>query len=180
MNTLEFDDAQKTNGDLVQGALPAGTVAPDFTLHATPDQQLSLRELKGNPVILAFYPADWTSVCGDQLTLYNQLSPTFREYGAVLLGISVDSAWCHQAFAKDRNFHFSLLADFEPKGAVARQYGAYESQLGVCKRALFVIDKEGVVAWSYVSPMAINPGADGILDALDALVNSPQGTPIKN
>ncbi|WP_236194750.1 redoxin domain-containing protein [Pseudomonas glycinae] len=180
MNTLEFDDAQKTNGDLVQGPLPAGTVAPDFTLHATPDQQLSLHELKGNPVILAFYPADWTSVCGDQLTLYNQLLPTFREYGAALLGISVDSAWCHQAFAKDRNFHFSLLADFEPKGAVARQYGAYESQQGVCKRALFVIDKEGVVAWSYVSPMAINPGADGILDALDALANSPQGTPIKN
>ena len=74
----------------------------------------------------------------------------------------------------------SLLADFEPKGAVARQYGAYESQLGVCKRALFVIDKEGVVAWSYISPMAINPGADGILDALDALANSPQSTPTKN
>ena len=180
MNTPELDDAQKTNGDLVQGPLPAGTIAPDFTLHATPDQQLSLRELKGNPVILAFYPADWTSVCGDQLTLYNQLLPTFREYGAVLLGISVDSAWCHQAFAKDRNFHFSLLADFEPKGAVARQYGAYESRLGVCKRALFVIDKEGVIAWSYVSPMAINPGADGILDALDALANSSQSILTKN
>ena len=93
---------------------------------------------------------------------------------------SVDSAWCHQAFAKDRNFHFSLLADFEPTGAVARQYGAYDSHLGVCKRALFVIDKEGLIAWSYVSPMAINPGADGILDALDALANSPQGTQTKN
>lgn len=180
MHTSELDDAKETNDHLVQGPLSAGTVAPDFSLYATPDQQLSLRELKGNPVILAFYPADWSSVCGDQLTLYNQLLPTFREYAATLLGISVDSAWCHQAFAKDRNLHFSLLADFEPKGAVARQYGAYDSHLGVCKRALFVIDKEGVVAWSYVSPMAINPGADGILDALDALANSPQSTPTKN
>ncbi|WP_409260493.1 redoxin domain-containing protein [Pseudomonas putida] len=180
MNTSEFDNAKEANDGLVQGPLPAGTAAPDFTLYATPDQPLSLRELKGNPVILAFYPADWTSVCGDQLTLYNQLLPTFKEYGAALLGISVDSTWCHQAFAKDRNFHFSLLADFEPKGAVARQYGAYECHLGVCKRALFVIDKEGVVAWSYVSPMAINPGADGILDALDALAISSHSTPTKS
>ncbi|WP_085646598.1 MULTISPECIES: redoxin domain-containing protein [unclassified Pseudomonas] len=180
MNTSEFGDAEETKDDLVQEPLPAGTVAPDFLLYATPDQQLSLRELKGNPVILTFYPADWSSVCGDQLTLYNQLLPTFREYGATLLGISVDSAWCHQAFAKDRNFHFSLLANFEPKGAVARRYGAYDSHLGVCKRALFVIDKEGVITWSYISPMAINPGADGILDALDALANAPQSTPTKN
>lgn len=180
MNTSELDVAKETNDDLVQGPLSAGTVAPGFSLYATPDQQLLLRVLKGNPVILAFYPADWTSVCGDQLTLYNQLLPTFREYGATLLGISVDSAWCHQAFSKDRNFHFSLLADFEPKGAVARQYGAYDSHLGVCKRALFVIDKEGVIAWSYISPMAINPGADGILDALDALASSPQSAPTKN
>ena len=180
MNTSALDDAKETTDSLVQGPLPAGTVAPDFSLYATPDQRLSLHELKGSPVILAFYPADWSSVCGDQLTLYNQVLPTFREYGATLLGISVDSAWCHQAFVKDRGFHFSLLADFEPKGAVARQYGAYDSHLGVCKRALFVIDKEGLVAWSYVSPMAINPGADGILDALDALADSPHSTPTKN
>lgn len=177
MNTTDVDDGKYSTDGPIQGALPAGTVAPDFSLYATPDQRLFLDELKGRPVILAFYPADWSSVCGDQLTLYNQLLPTFKEYGAALLGISVDSAWCHQAFVKDRNFHFSLLADFEPKGAVARLYGAYDSHLGVCKRALFVIDKEGVIAWSYVSPMAINPGADGILDALDALGSTSQSTP---
>lgn len=149
--------------------LPAGTVAPDFTLNATPDQTLSLSELKGRPVILAFYPADWSPVCGDQMALYNQLLPTFKEYDATLVGISVDSVWCHQAFAQARNLHFSLLADFEAKGAVARQYGVYDNQHGACKRALFVIDRDGMIAWSYVSPVAINPGADGILDALDPL-----------
>ncbi|MGB9428915.1 MAG: redoxin domain-containing protein [Gammaproteobacteria bacterium] len=149
--------------------LPPGATAPDFTLNATPDQTLSLSELKGKPVILAFYPADWSPVCGDQMALYNQVLPTFKEYGATLLGISVDSAWCHQAFAQARNLHFTLLADFEPKGAVARRYGAYDSQHGCCKRALFVIDKDGVIAWSYLSPTAVNPGADGILEALDKL-----------
>lgn len=149
--------------------LPAGTAAPDFTLNATPDQTLSLGELKGRPVILAFYPADWSPVCGDQMALYNQVLPTFKEYGATLLGISVDSAWCHQAFAQARNLHFNLLADFEPKGAVARRYGVYDSPHGCSKRALFVLDKNAVIAWSYLSPTAVNPGADGILEALDKL-----------
>lgn len=155
--------------ELPQTPLPPGCVAPEFKLNATPDQTLALSELHGSLVILFFYPADWSSICGDQAALYNQLLPTFSEYGAVLVGISVDSAWSHQAFAKHRKLNFSLLADFHPKGAVARKYGVYDGQMGVCKRALFVIDKEGVVAWSYVSPMAINPGADGILDALDRL-----------
>jgi peroxiredoxin len=149
--------------------LAAGTPAPDFTLNATPDQTLSLHELRGKPVVLAFYPADWSAVCGDELVLFNQTLPMFREYGATLLGISVDSAWCHQAFAQARKLHFDLLADFEPKGAVARAYGAYDAEHGYCKRALFVIDKEGVIAWSYLSPTAVNPGADGILDALEKL-----------
>lgn len=149
--------------------LPAGTMAPDFTLGATPDQTLSLSELRGRPVILAFYPADWSPVCGDQMALYNEVLPAFKDAGATLLGISVDSVWCHQAFAQDRHLHFNLLADFEPKGDVARLYGAYDAQHGMTRRALFVVDKDGVIAWSYLSPTAVNPGADGILDALDKL-----------
>ena len=154
-------------------AIQPGVLAPEFTLYATPDQRLSLSELKGRPVILVFYPADWSAVCGDQLTLYNQLLPTFSEYEATVVGISVDSAWCHQAFSIARGFHFSSLADFEPKGAVAKTYGVYDYVSGACKRALFVIDKNGLVVWSYVSPTAINPGADGILAALDSLSASP-------
>ena len=149
--------------------LTAGTPAPEFRLHVTPDQELSLSELRGQPVILAFYPADWSPVCGDQMALYNEVLPEFRKFDAELLGISVDGVWCHEAFAKDRNLHFPLLADFEPKGKAARAYGAYREHDGVCDRALFVIDKNGIIAWSYCSPIAVNPGADGILDALEKL-----------
>jgi peroxiredoxin len=149
--------------------LPAGTAAPDFTLRVTPDQDLSLTDLRGSPVILAFYPADWSPVCGDQMTLYNEVLPEFRKHNAELLGISVDGAWCHEAFARDRHLHFPLLADFEPKGGVARQYGAYRDGEGVCERALFVLDHNGVVFWSYRSPIAVNPGADGIINALESM-----------
>jgi peroxiredoxin len=151
--------------------LAAGTTAPDFRLPATPDQSLSLGDFKGRPVILAFYPADWSPVCGDQMVLYNEILPDFREHGAELLGISVDGAWCHDAFTKDRRLRFPLLADFHPKGAVARSYGAYREDDGVCERALFVIDGNGIIHWSYLSPIAVNPGADGILEALEELSN---------
>ncbi|HEX4021981.1 MAG TPA: redoxin domain-containing protein [Acidobacteriaceae bacterium] len=149
--------------------LPAGTSAPEFRLPVTHDQKLSLSELRGNPVILAFYPADWSPVCGDQMALYNEILPEFQKYGAELLGISVDGVWCHEAFAKDRNLHFPLLADFEPKGEIARAYGAYRKDDGISERALFVIDRNGIIAWSYCSPIGVNPGADGILQALDEL-----------
>jgi peroxiredoxin len=149
--------------------LPAGTAAPDFSLHVTPDQKLALSELRGKPVILAFYPADWSPVCGDQMALYNEILPEFEKFGAVLVGVSVDGAWCHEAFAKDRHLQFPLAADFEPKGGVARTYGAYRAEDGVCERALFVIDAKGIIAWSYCSPVALNPGADGILEALENL-----------
>ena len=150
-------------------ALPVGTRAPDFTLPSTPDQRVSLSDFRGRPVILAFYPADWSPVCGDQMALYNEVRSEFARFGAQLLGISVDGAWCHAAFAKDRTLHFPLLADFEPKGEVARRYGVYRQKEGECERALFVIDPSGVITWSYVSPIGVNPGADGIILALEEL-----------
>jgi peroxiredoxin len=149
--------------------LAAGVAAPEFSLHVTPDQKLSLSELHGRPVILAFYPADWSPVCGDQMALYNEILPEFRKYGAELLGVSVDGTWCHDAFARDRHLHFPLASDFEPKGLIARAYGVYRAEEGVCERALFVIDCNGVIVWSFCSPVAVNPGADGILHALETL-----------
>ena len=149
--------------------LSAGTPAPDFTLHVTPDQMLSLKELRGRPVVLAFYPADWSPVCGDQMALYNEILPEFHRFNAELMGISVDGVWCHAAFSRDRKLHFPLLADFEPKGAVSKLYGAFRDGEGVSERALFVIDKKGTITWSYISPIAVNPGADGILEALESL-----------
>lgn len=148
--------------------LRAGTRAPEFKLNVTPDQTISLSDFKGKPVILAFYPADWSPVCGDQMVLYNEVLPEFHKHGAELLGISVDGAWCHSAFSKDRKLHFPLLADFEPKGNVAKMYGVLRPE-GFSERALFVIDKEGVIRWSYCSPVGVNPGADGILEALEGL-----------
>ncbi len=149
--------------------LPPGTEAPNFELRSTPDQTVSLAEIRGNPVILAFYPEDWSPVCSDQLALYQELLPEFQRFGAVLVGISVDGIWCHLAFAKDRNLHFPLLADFEPKGEVSRRYGVYRASDGTSERALYVIDADGAVQWSYVSPVGVNPGADGILRALESL-----------
>jgi peroxiredoxin len=149
--------------------LTPATPAPDFSLPVTPNQKLSLSELRGKPVVLAFYPADWSPVCGDQMALYNEILPEFQKHGAAILGISVDGAWCHEAYTKDRNLHFPLLADFEPKGEVSRAYGAYRSVEGFSERALFVIDKNGIITWSYCSPVAVNPGADGILEALEDL-----------
>ena len=149
--------------------LPPGTEAPDFELRSTPDQRVSLAELRGKPVILVFYPEDWSPVCSDQLALYQQLLPEFQRFGAELVGVSVDGIWCHLAFAKDRNLHFPLLADFEPKGEVSRRYGVYRAEDGTSERALYVIGADGIVRWSYVSPVGVNPGADGILRALESL-----------
>ncbi len=149
--------------------LRAGTAAPDFTLPSTPDQKVRLSEFRGRPVILAFYPADWSPVCGDQMALYNEVREEFARFGAQLLGVSVDGVWCHAAFARDRKLHFPLLADFEPKGGVARRFGVYRARDGISERALFVLDGDGIIRWSYVSPIGVNPGADGILDALETL-----------
>jgi peroxiredoxin len=149
--------------------LQKGDIAPDFELHATPDQKIRLGELRGKRVILAFYPADWSPVCSDQMALYNETLRLFRKYKAEVLGISVDSKWCHLAFSQSRNLHFPLLADFEPKGEVSKQYGVYNEAEGECQRALFVVDEEGVIAWSYLSPVGMNPGADGVLEVLESM-----------
>lgn len=149
--------------------LPAGTPAPDFSLPAAPGQTISLKDFRGHPVVLAFYPADWSPVCGDQMTLYSALTSEFDRFGARIVGISVDGPWCHVAFGEARKLHLSLLSDFEPKGEVSRRYGVYDAKDGTSGRALFVIDGDGIIRWSYLSPIDVNPGADGILEALERL-----------
>jgi peroxiredoxin len=155
--------------------LQPGTPAPDFTLSRSPDAKLRLSDLRGRPVILVFYPADWSPVCGDEVSLFNEVLPEFQSHNAELLGISVDGVWCHQAFAKARNLRFPLLADFEPKGEVSRAYGAYRAKDGISERALFLVDGEGVIRWSYLSPVNVNPGVDGVLTALESLPSSTAG-----
>ncbi len=162
--------SRNSSGQYPASLLKAGAKAPDFELFSTPDQKVSLRNFRGNPVILVFYPADWSPVCTDELSLYNQLLPDFKRYnGPEMLGISVDGIWSHLAFAKDRNLKFPLISDFEPKGEVARRYGVYQHSNGEAARALFVVDENGVIRWSYLSPVGVNPGADGILGALEQM-----------
>lgn len=161
-------------------ALQPGVQAPDFSLPTTPDQKVSLSEFRGQPVVLVFYPADWSPVCSDQWALYNELKDEFSEFDAQVLGISVDGIWCHLAFSKDRKLHIPLLADFEPKGSVARQYGVYREKDGESERALFVIDAGGIIRWSHVSPVGINPGADGILKALESMAQTEKTASLKN
>lgn len=151
--------------------LPPGAIAPDFKLPASTGEDIHLSSLRGNAVILAFYPADWSPVCGDQMALYNEVLPMFEDFGGRLLGISVDGAWSHRAFADARGLRFPLLSDFEPKGAVARAYGVYRLEQGTAARALFVIDPEGMIVWSHLSPAGVNPGADGILQALETIAD---------
>ena len=149
--------------------LSKGNMAPGFDLPGTPDQKFSSGDLKGKRVILAFYPADWSPVCSDELAIYNEMLKFFSKHNAQLVAISVDSKWCHMAFSENHKFHFPLLADFEPKGSIARLYEVYDEKEGECRRALYVIDEEGVIRWNYLSPVGLNPGADGILNALEEL-----------
>jgi peroxiredoxin len=166
---LRRKDTKQNAGQMPTAALEPGTQAPDFSLLDQAGQLVSLRDFRGRPVVLVFYPADWSPVCGDQLTLYNEVLPLFEEHNAQVLAISVDGKWCHRAFAEQRNLRFPLLSDFEPKGVIARTYGVYDAEKGVAQRALFVLDGDGLIRWSYVSPSNVNPGADGILQALEGL-----------
>ena len=167
-------------GTYPASARSSGTEAPKFELNSTPDQKVDLNHFRGRPVVLVFYPADWSPVCGDQLALYNEILPEFNRHAAQVLGISVDGVWCHTAYAQNRKLHFPLLADFEPKGEIARRYGVYREQDGVCERALFVIDANGVIRWSYVSPLGVNPGAEGILSALEGLSSNASEREVAN
>ena len=149
--------------------LQPGAKAPDFSLPSGPEHKLALADLRGKPFVLIFYPADFSPVCGDQLALLNEALDEFEDLGARLVAVSVDGVWCHKAYAESRKLKFTLLSDFEPKGAVARAFGVYRAEDGITERALFVGDADGVIRWSYLSPIDINPCAHGILHALEQL-----------
>jgi peroxiredoxin len=144
-----------------------GEQAPDFSLPDQDGNPVSLSGLRGRTVVLAFYPADFSPVCTDQLSVYQEVLGEFEERGAKLLGISVDGAFCHRAFRSHLNLDIPLLADFHPKGEVARAYGVWSDEHGVAGRALVMVDAEGTVEWSYMSPPLEVPGANLIFDALD-------------
>jgi peroxiredoxin (alkyl hydroperoxide reductase subunit C) len=167
MDNIDSSAIKRDPSDREAKPLPPGTKAHDFTLRTAPDKTVSLSDYRGRNVILSFYPADFSPVCTGQLSLYNELLPEFERYNATVLGISVDGIWSHMAFEKSRNLHFPLLSDFQPRGEVSRKFGVFREDDGMDDRALFVIDGDGVIRWSYVSPLNVNPGAEGILKALE-------------
>jgi len=149
--------------------IESGTAAPDFTLADQDGNDVSLADFAGRRLVLAFYPLDFSPVCTDQLSIYQEVLPEIEERDAALVGVSVDSQFCHAAFRERLGVTIPLLADFEPKGAVASAYGAYLQDWGHSNRSLVLVDGEGVVRWSYVAeaPLEI-PGANLIFDALGA------------
>jgi peroxiredoxin len=157
-----------TEPSIPDGPLLAGTSAPDFSLPISPNERASLSGLKG-PVGLIFYPNDGGPVCGDELSMFEAANGLFAERGAQLIGIAVDSFWSHVAFRVERKFNFPLLADFNPKGEVARSYGVYREADRITGRALFVLDAQHNVACNFISPIAVSPGVDGALKAVEAL-----------
>jgi peroxiredoxin len=144
-----------------------GEQAPDFRLPDQDGKPVSLSDFRGRTVVLAFYPADFSPVCTDQLSVYQEVLGALEERGAKLLGISVDGAFCHRAFRSHLNLDIPLLADFHPKGEVARAYRVWSEEHGVSGRALVMVNGEGTVEWSYMSPPLEVPGANLIFDALD-------------
>ena len=143
-----------------------GFTAPDFSLRDQDGRDVSLADFRGQTVVLVFYPADFSPVCTDQLSVYQEVLAELEERGTKLIGISVDGAFCHRAFRDQQNLMIPLLADFHPKGAVAKAYGVWSEEHGVAARALVLV-RDGVVRWSYMSPPLEVPGANLIFDALD-------------
>jgi len=165
------------SGVLAHG-LSAGTRAPELDLPSTPDgRRVKLSDQKGSPAVLVFYPGDFTPVCTNELGLFNELLPVFGQFGAKVFGLSCDSLWSHIAFAKELHIQIPLLSDFQPKGEVSCRYNVYREDVGICERALYVIDGKGVIYWSYVSPIELNPGADGVIDALERLTGKQMEFP---
>jgi peroxiredoxin len=149
--------------------IEAGSKAPDFSLPDHDGNQVSLSDFAGRKLVLAFYPLDFSPVCTDQLSLYQEVLPEIEAKGASLVGVSVDSTYCHHAFRKERNLTMALLSDFNPKGEVSRAYGAWIDAVDHGNRSLVLIDEQGVVRWSHASPTPLEiPGANLIFDALAA------------
>ena len=144
-----------------------GDQAPDFTLPDQDGTKVSLEDLRGKHTVLVFYPLDFSPVCTDQLNVYNEVLPDLEAEGVQMYGISVDSAYAHNAFQKHLGIRIPLLADFHPKGAVAQAYGLYDEQWGSSARALVIIGPDLTVEWVHRSPSALEiPGANLIFDAL--------------
>jgi peroxiredoxin len=167
-----YRSAPPMEGPALNTPLEPGIEAPDFALADPSGEPVRLSEFRGRPVVIVFYPLDWSPGCSQQLDLYEQEIYEFRKRGAELLAISVDSIYSHGAWAALRGMSFPLLADFNPRGEVARRYSVWREQDGYSERALYVVDPDGVIRYSYVSPYLHHvPDVDELLEAVDRAVS---------
>jgi peroxiredoxin len=149
--------------------IEVGRPAPEFTLRDQDGKKVSLADFRGRKVLLVFYPADFSPVCSDQLSIYQEVKPELSARNVELLGISVDGSFAHRAFQEQLGIDTPLLSDFEPKGEVARAYGAYLEKYGTANRSLVLVNEDATIEWVYESPTPLEiPGANLIFDALDA------------
>jgi|FLYN01.1.fsa_nt_gi peroxiredoxin len=174
-----YKHAPKMEGEAVSTPLPVGTPAPDFALPDASGELIRLSEYRGQPVVLVFYPLDWSPGCSQQLDLYQQELSEFERRGAAILAISVDSVYSHGAWAAVRGISFPLLADFNPKGELARRYQVYRDQDGFSERALYVLDANGIIRYAHVSPYLHHvPNIYDLFQALDAVAQQPEATAV--
>jgi mycoredoxin-dependent peroxiredoxin len=158
-------------------AIQAGVAAPDFELASSelgddgkPGKKIKLSDYRGKKnVVLAFYPLDFSPVCSKEHACFKDDISTLEGVGAQVLGISVDSKWSHQAYAKQMGINYPLLADFHPRGDVAAKFGMYKPDIGLTARATVIVDKAGKVAWVKEHPMGEPRDDREIVEALKKL-----------
>lgn len=160
------------------GPLGPGAEAPAFALRDSPHSRVGLDDFDGRAIVLVFYVADWDPVAATQLRLLEELRPHLDRLGADVIGVSLDTVWSHSAFADAHGIGYHLLADDEPPGAVARAYGVLASEAGRSRRALFVIGVDRTIRWSAAFPDMIDPGASGILAALESMAATDPLPPV--
>jgi len=165
-----YKGAPRMEGQATNYPLPTGMVAPDFALPDSNGRIVKLSDFRGKSVLLVFYPLDWSPGCSQQLDLYQNELAEFEKRGIQLIGISADSIYSHGAWAAVRGITFPLLADFNPKGAVAKQYHVFREQDGFSERALYFIDDRGIIQYSHISPFIHHvPDIYELYDNLDKI-----------
>jgi len=147
-------------------ALSVGAAAPEFILKDQNQRDVKLSDYRGKNVVIVFYPLDWSPVCTKEHACFVNDMKRFEALDAQVLGISVDSAWSHKAFAEKLGIHYPLLADFHPRGAVADKFGVYFADKGITGRAIAIVDRRGNIAWFKNYDLPTQPEMNEVAEAL--------------
>jgi len=148
-------------------AISVGAAAPDFTLKDQSQKEVKLSDFKGKKnVVLVFYPLDWSPTCTNEHACFVNDMKKFEQLDAQVMGISVDSAWSHKAYAEKMGIQYPLLADFQPRGAVGDKFGVFLAEKGITGRAIVIVDRTGNIAWFKNYDIPVVPDLKEVADAL--------------